>query len=436
MARRSTNKLARIHALWALEGLDSLAVSLARELMKAAETDVRVQAIRASETIYKAGLASRLGTPGAKGDKTLANDYKALAKDPNHDVAIQAMLTLNANRIDGYASVIQESMASNQARGVKEIGAQLLKPGSSRGQPAAFADPALAASLGMPLEHRRMMQRGAVIYTEICAACHGPDGKGAPMAGAAAGTTLAPPLAGAPRVLGHRDYIIKVLLHGMTGELDGKNYPGGVMVPMGTNTDEWISDVASFVRNSFGNTAFFITPAQVAAARKENARTSMWTYPELIATTPMPLTNQSQWKATASHNAAAAADGINSSGTTRWTSAVRQEPGMWYQIELPQPVRIAEIIVDSAEPGRALEGFRGSGSGIGAFGMAGYRLQVSMDGTTWGAPIAEGAPPPLDTTVAMSFAPVQAKFIRITQTGTVQFPAGWAIQRVRVFAIQ
>jgi hypothetical protein len=29
-----------------------------------------------------------------------------------------------------------------------------------------------------------------------------------------------------------------VLLYGMTGELDGKNYPGGVMVPMGTNTDE------------------------------------------------------------------------------------------------------------------------------------------------------------------------------------------------------
>ena len=33
----------------------------------------------------------------------------------------------------------------------------------------------------------------------------------------------------------------------------GRNYPGGVMVPMGTNTDEWIADVANYVRNSFGN---------------------------------------------------------------------------------------------------------------------------------------------------------------------------------------
>ena len=32
-------------------------------------------------------------------------------------------------------------------------------------------------------------------------------------------------LAGVPRVLGNADYITKVLLYGMTGELDGKNYP-------------------------------------------------------------------------------------------------------------------------------------------------------------------------------------------------------------------
>ena len=72
-----------------------------------------------------------------------------------------------------------------------------------------------------------------------------------------------------PRLLGNADYVTKVLLHGMTGELDGKNYPGGgVMVPMGTNTDEWIADVASYVRNSFGNSA----TVRDAGARRRRAQ--------------------------------------------------------------------------------------------------------------------------------------------------------------------
>ena len=40
------------------------------------------------------------------------------------------------------------------------------------------------------------------------------------------------------------------------------------MVPMGANPDEWIADVASYIRNSFGNTGAMVTPEQVAAVRK------------------------------------------------------------------------------------------------------------------------------------------------------------------------
>lgn len=428
MARTSSNQLARIHALWTLEGLEALDAGLIRELMKSHDSQIRVQAIRASESLFK----------GAKGDKSFAADYRSLAKDPTTDVAIQSLLTANLHKIDGYTSLIESTMASNPVRGIKEIGAQLLKPGGSRGQPAAWSDPALANSLGLPLEQRRMMQRGAAIYTELCSTCHGPDGKGTPMAGAADGTTLGPGLVGTPRLLGHRDYVIKVLLHGLTGELDGKNYPGGVMAPMGTNTDEWIADVASFVRNSFGNAASFITPAQVADLRKANPRNSMWSFSELLSTTPMPLTNQAEWKAAASHSPEHAANGIDGAGTTRWATTVAQAPGMWYQIELPRPVTIAELIVDASTGGPG--GFGGlgpRGGAIPAFGMTSYRVQVSMDGQTWSEPVAEGqSQNPLNPSTVIPMAPVRAKFFRITQTGTPSFPIGWAIQRIRVFGIQ
>ena len=48
--------------------------------MKDADPQIRIQAIRASETLYKA-------TPG---DKTFAADYRAMTKDADPNVVIQA----------------------------------------------------------------------------------------------------------------------------------------------------------------------------------------------------------------------------------------------------------------------------------------------------------------------------------------------------------
>ena len=71
------------HALWTLEGLGALDAALVREAMKDTNPRMRVQAIRASETLYKAG------------DKSFADDYRALTKDADPNVVIQAMLTAN-----------------------------------------------------------------------------------------------------------------------------------------------------------------------------------------------------------------------------------------------------------------------------------------------------------------------------------------------------
>ena len=53
MARTSASQLARIHAMWTLEGLAALDAELVRELMKSPDPQIRIQAIRASETLYK-----------------------------------------------------------------------------------------------------------------------------------------------------------------------------------------------------------------------------------------------------------------------------------------------------------------------------------------------------------------------------------------------
>jgi glucose/arabinose dehydrogenase/mono/diheme cytochrome c family protein len=428
MARSSSSPLARIHALWTLEGLGSLDAPLVRELMKNPDPQIRVQAIRASESLYKAR------------DKSFGADYKAMTRDADPNVVIQAMLTLNLHRVTGYQDVIRSTSETSIVRGIHEIGTQMLKPQTSQGQRPSLSDTA-AAGVNMTTEERRSMQRGEGIYRELCFTCHGPDGNGTPMGGATDGSTLAPPLAGSARAQAHRDYLIKVLLNGLTGPIGDKRYPGGIMVPMGSNSDTWIADVGSYVRNSFGNEAMFITPAQVAATRKATTRKTPWTLPELEASVPAALTNTAQWKVSASHNSEAAPNPLGSSGA-RWDSGAAQQPGMWFQIELPDAFTVTEVQLDSAAPGSGflvLTPPRGQTPtpGRGGFGLptargpVAYTLQLSMDGMTWGTPVAQGAGE--TPTTVIPFAAAQARFLRITQTGAAANGEFWGIQQVRLY---
>jgi putative heme-binding domain-containing protein len=189
---------------------------------------------------------------------------------------------------------------------------------------------------------------------------------------------------------------------------------------MGSNNDEWIASVASYIRNSFGNSASVIKPEEVAKAREAaGTRSFPWMVEELESTLPGFLRYRPDWKVTASHNAEMAGFAINSPGFIRWDTGTPQEPGMWFQIELPRPASIHEIQLDS--PG----GFGGDSS------PRGYRVQVSMDGKAWSPPLAEGKGSGPSTRIALE--PVSARFVRITLTAAADDGAMWSIQRTRLF---
>ena len=170
MARTSANQLARIHALWTLEGLNSLDAPLAREFVKSTDPQLRIQGIRASETLYKAG------------DKSLAADSRAAPKDSDPNVVIQAMLTLNLQKVPDAAALIKTLTDNSQSRGVKEIGKQIVAPRTSQGQRPSLADTG-AGSVNLTVDQRKSIQRGDAIYHELCITCHAPDGKGSAAAG-------------------------------------------------------------------------------------------------------------------------------------------------------------------------------------------------------------------------------------------------------------
>jgi hypothetical protein len=249
---------------------------------------------------------------------------------------------------------------------------------------------------------------------------------------------MAPAIAGSPRVQAHRDYVIKALLHGLTGPVGGRSFVQ-VMIPMGQQNDQWIADVGSYVRNAFGNTGSFVSSADVARVRAASGtRESMWTVEEIDRTLPVDLQPQPDWIVTASHNTESAGSGLTLRG---WTSGAPQQAGMWFQLELPEAVSITEVQFDAAGGGPLGSVGRGRG-GRGRGGAApadgppptpgfprAYQVQVSTNGQTWSEPVAEGSGSPL--TIA-AFEPVNAKFVRITQTGTGEAPP-WVVQNLRVF---
>jgi mono/diheme cytochrome c family protein len=332
-------------------------------------------------------------------------------------------------------------MSANKARGVQEIGKFLLTPAPA----TATAGRTLTAGA------QQAIDRGAAVYSQLCFTCHAEDGRGTPLGGAPAGSLLAPSLAGSPRVQGHRDYVIKTLIHGLSGPIADQSFPQ-VMIPMGAQTDQWIADIGSYIRNAFGNSGTFISPNDVTRVRADTKdRKTPWTAAEIERALPVLMQSHAGWKASASHNTAAAAQGLTLAG---WTSTEPQRPGMWFQVELPEAATVTEVQFDAAGGGRLGGGGGNRGRGRGASGagpgagadagdagvgrggapaVIGYarqfRVELSLDGHTW-QPVAEGSGAPLTTA---AFKPGRAKYVRISQTAEAPAAPPWVVQNLRIF---
>jgi mono/diheme cytochrome c family protein len=392
MARTSKNPLARLHALWTLEGLNSLTREIVREKLKDEDPKLRAAALRVIETLYKAG------------DTSFAADIQEATKDPSGDVVLQALLTAKLLNLPDWKKAMESVVATSNYRGVKEIGEAILHP------------PVQAAPVAMSGEEKKLYKEGETIFQTLCATCHGVDGKGLPMVGAAPGVMLAPALAGSRTVLGWREGSIHVLMQGLSGDIDGKKYEGQ-MVSMATNDDAWIASVLSYVRNSFGNRSGFVTAKQVAALRAAGKnRTQPWTIAELRASLPQPLPNRKEWKLTASHKPQDTGLAVDGKAETRYTTGASQVPGMWFQIELPREETLAGVQLDA---GKSANDY-----------PRGYKLEISSDGATWKQLAAGKGNGPLTD---IQFAPAKGKFIRITQTGAVG-GLFWSIHELQVFA--
>jgi mono/diheme cytochrome c family protein len=105
--------------------------------------------------------------------------------------------------------------------------------------------------------------RGSAIYAGVCQACHQANGLGV--------TGQYPPLAGSEWLLQDPETPIRIVLHGMAGEVKvkGETYNNKMPQFFDKLSNEEIAAALTYERSSWGNKAPAISPSEVESIRRE-----------------------------------------------------------------------------------------------------------------------------------------------------------------------
>ena len=255
--KKGPSPLARLHALWTLDGLKAVDEKTLSAGLKDDDAEIRKAAIRISEQFL------------VKQNSTILTQLENLKTDKNYSVRIQLALSLRYSKNPTALAILKELKCSNASN-------PLVVKAASRSMEEKDESLAelRASTVGMDGEDRDLVFQGASNFKQLCGTCHGMDGKGL-------ASHLAPPLAGSARVNGDKDILLNIVLHGLKGPVDNKKYPD-VMVAQKEHTDEYIASVLSYIRNSFGNKQRVISVDDVKERRAvTKERQTAWTLEEL-----------------------------------------------------------------------------------------------------------------------------------------------------------
>lgn len=264
----------RLEALWVTWGINKIDADLLREVLQSPDFRARSAAVRAVRYNYH-----------------VLPDYVALldkaATDPEGRVRLEAIVA--ASWIPDTAAA-KKIVAAASALPLDEWSKNAAQTASDRLAGVAETEmsdhPVVPAPNHLSEEGKKRFLAGQDIYFREghCVTCHQPNGKGLDPA--------FPSLEKSPWVTDDADRLIKLTLYGLMGplEINGKKYDG--LVPMtpfgGMLKDEEIASVLTFVRNSFGNKADPIEPAQVKKIRDANpGRMMFYQTEELLKEHPM-----------------------------------------------------------------------------------------------------------------------------------------------------
>lgn len=208
----------------------------------------------------------RLEQPGASDESLLAAHEVPASKktaDTGHYRLLPLALLFVFSGLILYAGLYLSHYAGAYS---PDIFNENAKPNSATGGPAKI-DPLVL---------------GKKNYEQVCATCHQVTGVGV--------EGIYPPLAGSDWVNGSPERLIRVVLHGLKGQVtvNGKPYSAAAMPAFGKVpgsgynwNDDRIAAVLTYIRQQWGNTAGPITPEQVTAIHTLEGTRKEWSQADL-----------------------------------------------------------------------------------------------------------------------------------------------------------
>jgi mono/diheme cytochrome c family protein/glucose/arabinose dehydrogenase len=324
----SANPLARLHALWTLEGFGQRDPEVLATAFADRDPRVRAAALRLAQP----GLLTSAGT-------ALVTPALALLQDPAAAVRLQAAMVLGPvadPRIlgalggllhrDGAAPLVREAALSGlggreqallttllgdpawatEAPGLSAVIASFARAAAqaegaagiprlealATAQSQTWRSAALREGLAVAKRKPAMKAKdpgeaplsaaeearvasGKERFALLCAACHQVSGQG--MAG------IAPPLAGSEWVVGSEQRLTRIVLNGVDGPItaNGTTF-AGEMPPMGAGLDDAaVAEILTYIRNDWGNQASPVETATVTAIRAAAGTRGAWSVKEL-----------------------------------------------------------------------------------------------------------------------------------------------------------
>lgn len=287
--------LVRLHALWTLEGMGRADRSVARVLGDR-DSRLRSAAIRIGEAKIK------------KGDKEFLTQLATLVGDREPEVAKQLILTLGWSKDPEATALIEQAVRNHLGHDGVFLAAMASLWGKDTPLLRSMRDGSLFKGKNQPVVAQRWLEglnlskrqdlqlpkeysskqkwligHGETIYFNSCRTCHGVNGLGEKIPGTE--LTLAPPLVNSPRVKGDPEKLLRILLHGLHGPVNGKTYGAGIMVPiaaLGHTDPNRITQIANYLRYAWGHE---IPPFDVELTKKviteSKGRKTPWTLQEL-----------------------------------------------------------------------------------------------------------------------------------------------------------
>jgi mono/diheme cytochrome c family protein/glucose/arabinose dehydrogenase len=262
----SGGQLARIHALWTLNGMNEMDNETFAKALKDNDAEVRKTAVWMGEDLMKT-------------DSHIIGMLEKMEGDPSPDVRYQLLLTMRFVNSDQSKQIIADLIKKYPNDPMLDFSQT-----NFENKIKARAEQ-LARQKLLNEASAKLVAQGSLIFKQLCFTCHGTDAKGIMTGGTAA---TAPALAENPDVNAQfPDKLIRILLYGLNGPIRGHAYTD-VMPALGGNDNTYIASVISYIRSDFGNKGSVVLPEDVQRIRDVTVgRTKSYTMAELDTIKPV-----------------------------------------------------------------------------------------------------------------------------------------------------